>query len=165
MSENHTKPTAGIVDLPTDVAGLIKLNLIQMRAAGAWHEPTITRIIENLDTITTPHQFTPTVEGGDNCRICGKWYYEHPEPPAREPKRHTDRSVPCPTCGFVVRKVERAPFIIETDEPEPPAGETDEPVAHKKSAGNCEYNRAVDAAHPQSPKSPDRDALSGEGEG
>lgn len=38
--------------------------------------------------------------------------------PAGAPsERHTDRSIPCPTCGFVIRKVERRPLVIEDDEP------------------------------------------------
>ena len=35
---------------------------------------------------------------------------------------HTDRSVPCPKCGFVIREVKALPFVFEDDDsPAPPA--------------------------------------------
>lgn len=52
---------------------------------------------------------------------------------AQAGKRHTDRYVPCPTCGFVIRKVERTPFVIEDDlegeRVEPPMPAADEVTA------------------------------------
>jgi DNA-directed RNA polymerase subunit RPC12/RpoP len=33
---------------------------------------------------------------------------------ARQP--HTDRSTPCPTCGFRVREVPRQPFVFDEDD-------------------------------------------------